>query len=307
MTFKTFQNVPLEVISKGEGVKYKTVAICQGGCNSIKKICNTTYQLCNSCGDKWRYHGYECDVPKCKSVADGSMTFNVKDDKIMCHSCYKSWKNTYNFCIWERFVEMRHLYFLRPKTFAKALEEGIITLVEKENRIQNQEVAECHHCYKKKTIHSTQYQLCRTCIQHLQYHGETCAVCEVRDAIAFDEPESIFVCRSCQAAKQTYKLTSYHIYKTQIRTIKNCQICNDPVSHDAENGNRACSAHIDHDHETGITRGVLCKNCNTKEGAVKEWAKHLNTDLLGTIEVLKSYLENPPLDKSWTQDRDSFR
>ena len=25
------------------------------------------------------------------------------------------------------------------------------------------------------------------------------------------------------------------------------------------------------------------------------------------IELLKSYLENPPLDKSWTQDRDSFR
>ena len=307
MTFKKFHNVPLKKIPKGEGIKKGDLAICHGGCNCMKSIDNTTYQLCSNCTKKWRYHGYECDVPNCESVADGSMIFKVKDDKIMCHSCYQSWKHTYNFCIWERFVEMRHLYFLRPKTFAKALEEGIITLVEKENRVRLNEVAECHHCYKEKTIHSPQYQLCNTCRFHLQYHGETCAVCEVRDAMSFDEPESIFVCNSCHATKHRHKIASYHIYKTQIRTIKNCQICNDPVSHDKENGEPRCSACIDHDHETGITRGVLCQDCNKKEGAVKEWAKHLNTDLLGTIEVLKSYLENPPLDKSWTQDRDSFR
>ena len=111
-----------------------------------------------------------------------------------------------------------------------------------------------------------------------------------------------FVCRSCQYAKWTYKLASYHIYKTQIRTIKNCQICNDPVSHDAENGDKACSANIDHDHDTGITRGVLCSPCNQSEGIINTWAKNLNTDLLGVIELLKDYLENPPLDQSWTQD-----
>lgn len=307
MAFKTFQNVPLEKIPKGERTKKGDIGICHGGCNCMKSIDNTTYQLCGTCTKKWRYHGYECDVPNCESVADGSMIFNVKDDKIMCHSCYLSWKDTYNFCIWERFVERRHLYLLRPKSFVKALEEGIITIVEKENRVKQRTVAECHHCYEERQIANAHYQLCSTCTTQLQYHGETCAVCEVRDAISFDEPESIFVCRSCQAAKQTYKFTSYHIYKTQIRTIKNCQICNDPVSHDAENGNRACSANIDHDHETGITRGILCRNCNKNEGILKTWAENLNTDLLGVIELLKSYLENPPLDKSWTQDRDSFR
>ena len=79
------------------------------------------------------------------------------------------------------------------------------------------------------------------------------------------------------------------------------------VSHDKENGESRCSACIDHDHETGITRGVLCQDCNKKEGAVKEWAKHLNTDLLGVIESLQDYLKNPPLDNSWTQDKDSLR
>tara|TARA_R110001599_G_scaffold351820_1_gene584667 strand:- start:58 stop:978 length:921 start_codon:yes stop_codon:yes gene_type:complete len=306
MTFKKFHNVPLEVIPKGERAKNGDIGICHGGCNCMKRIDNTTYQLCSTCATKWRYHGYECDVPNCDTVCDGTIRMQPKDDKMVCTNCYDSWRKT-DYCIWERFVEKRHLYFLRPKTFAKALEEGIITIVEKENQVKYKGLAECHHCYEEKTIHSSQYQLCSSCQSHLQYHGETCAVCEVRDAISFDEPESIFVCKGCQATKHRYKIASYHIYKTQIRTIKNCQICNDPVSHDAENGNRACSACIDHDHETGITRGVLCQDCNKNEGILKTWAKALNTDLLGTIEVLKSYLENPPLDKSWTQDRDSFR
>ncbi len=308
MAFKKFHNVPLKKIPKGEGTKKGDIVICHGGCNCMKSIVNTTYQLCKNCTDKWRYHGYECDVPNCESVADGSKLFtpSIKENKMICDSCYQSWRKM-KFCIWERFVEKRHLYFLRPKTFVKALEDGIITIVEKENRVKDREWAECHHCYEEKPIKTLQYQLCSKCTTQLQFHGETCAVCEVKEAHSFDEPESIFVCRGCQTTKHRYKIASYHIYKTQIRTIKNCQICNDPVSHDAENGNRACSSCIDHDHETGITRGVLCKNCNTKEGSVKEWAKHLNTDLLGTIELLKSYLENPPLDQSWTQDRDSFR
>ena len=306
MTFKYFHNVPLEVITKGEGAKKGDIGICHGGCNCMKSIENTTYQLCNTCVNKWRYYGYECDVPSCELVADGSRFFKVRKDKIMCESCYQHWGRM-DFCIWERFVEKRHLRLLRPKQYVRALEEGIITPVEKENRVQNKEVAECHHCYKEKTIHSTQYQLCSSCCSYLQYHGETCGVCGIRDAYGYNEEESLFVCVTCQATKNKYSIASYHIYKTQIRTIKNCQFCNDPVSHDKENGESRCSACIDHDHETGITRGVLCQDCNKKEGAVKEWAKHLNTDLLGVIESLQDYLKNPPLDQSWTQDRDSFR
>jgi len=78
-------------------------------------------------------------------------------------------------------------------------------------------------------------------------------------------------------------------------------ICKTPVSHDAENGDKQCSACIDHDHETGITRGVLCRDCNSSEGIINTWAENLNTDLLGVIELLKDYLENPPLGKSWVQ------
>ena len=296
-----YHNIPFEEIPKERRVKSKDLAICRGGCNSMRHIKNPTYQLCSTCTKKWRYHGYECDVPNCESVADGSVIFLTKENKMICEACYQHWGRM-DFCIWERFVEKRNLRLLRPKPFVKALEEGIITLVEKENRVKYRTAGECHHCYEEKTIHTAQYQLCNSCACHLQYHGETCGVCGIRDAYGFNEAESIFVCLTCQATKNKYKMASYQIYKTQIRTIKNCMLCNDPVSHDKENGESRCSACIDHDHETNIIRGVLCQNCNKKEGAIKEWAKHLNTDLLGVIELVKDYLKNPPLDKSWTQE-----
>ena len=297
MGFKKFQNVPFGEIPKEDRVKQGELEICKGGCNRLSKMWNTTYQLCDTCGAKWRYHGYDCDVPNCESVADGSIKFRLKENKMVCIACYQSWRKM-NFCIWERYVEKRHLYFLRPETFVKALEYGIVSVVKKENRVKNKEVAECHHCYREKGIGNPTYQLCSTCMMHLQHLGESCGVCEVKDANYFDEPESIFVCCGCATTKRNYKITSYHIYKTQIRTIYNCQICKTPISHDAENGNRQCSAYIDHDHDTDITRGVICQPCNSIEGYIKK----IDITSYTYATRLKNYLENPPLDQSWTQD-----
>jgi len=298
--FKTYQNVPLKIIPKEDRVKTGTLAFCQGGCNRLSKINSAAYQLCGTCSKKWLYHGYSCDVPNCESVADSTIRFQTKENKILCDSCYQSWK-IMKFCIWERFVESRNLYLLRPKTFVQALEDGIISPVEKENRVKLKEIAECHHCHKEAKIINTPYQLCSNCSHKLQYHGETCGVCKINDAYGFDTSESIFVCASCQSAKNTYKIASYQIYKTQIRTIKNCMLCKDSISHDRE-GKFQCSANIDHDHDTGITRGVLCRNCNQNEGHLKAWAENLNNDLVSVIELLKEYLENPPLSKSWVQE-----
>lgn len=304
MTFKYFQNYAFEVIPKKDRVAKGAVAICRGGCNSLKSINDTSRQLCTNCGNKWRYYGYECDVPNCEAISDGTREFKRRknENKLLCSNCYDSWRIT-DYCIWERFVEMRHLFLLRPEPFVKALEEGIITAVEKENMIKSYEIAECHHCYEIKKIDTPKYQLCSTCSGHLRHHGNDCEVCKVNDAHAFDNSESIFVCSQCQAAKSKYKIASYHIYKTQIRTIKNCQICNVPISHDREEGENYCSAFIDHDHDTDITRGVICISCNTIEGFIKT----IGITPYTYATRLKSYLKNPPLDQSWTQDRDSFR
>ena len=296
MSFKKYQNVPFGVIPKEDRVQWHELAICQGGCNKLSKIANTTYQLCSTCSDKWRYYNYDCDVPNCEAVADGTIHFNTKENKLVCIRCYGSWRSM-KFCIWERFVESRHLFLLRPETFVKALQDGIISPVEKENRVKKGVVAECHHCNREARINNPIYQLCHNCLKKLQYRGETCGVCEINDAMGFDNSESIFFCLPCSQRKNRFKIASYQIYKTQIRTILNCHICNTTISHDKQNGDKACSANIDHNHDTGETRGVLCSHCNTVEGSINK----MPIDALTYAKRLVEYLENPPLTNPWAQ------
>lgn len=60
---------------------------------------------------------------------------------------------------------------------------------------------------------------------------------------------------------------------------QNCHICNLDLSK-----TRAC---IDHDHKTGLVRGILCSNCNAGLGK-------LGDDVEGLERALR-YLTSPPL------------
>ena len=298
--WRKYDNLPFDEIPKEKRVKKRELAICQGGCNRYTAMNNMTYNLCSVCAKKWAYHGYECDVPNCDAVADGTVGFQVwtGDNKICCLPCYNMWRRM-DYCHWDKFVEKRHLFFLRPASFVKALEDGIVQIVPKDERVSyKKEVAECHHCRKVKEIDSVKYQLCHACRIDLQLYGEVCGVCEKLDANYWDLNESLYVCKPCYQRKNKYKISSYHIYKTQIMTIKECQICKEPVSHTKQKGESKCSANIDHDHDTDITRGVICHFCNAIEGMIDK----IDISAHAYATRLKAYLENPPLSKSWMQE-----
>ena len=70
-------------------------------------------------------------------------------------------------------------------------------------------------------------------------------------------------CQSC--INISARANRYNISEDQVKEllkIKQCQICGDKC----EGKDKV----IDHDHETGIVRGILCRSCNLAIGNFKE-------------------------------------
>lgn len=155
----------------------------------------------------------------------------------------------------------------------------------------------CKKELKMKKFHATKHKgLCRECITKNiskinNKKTKTCKKCELNLSIdSFNKTHSgkytNSICLKC------YNLKKYDInYKEYLKILRKqnglCAICKKPEKIITK-GEKVCLLAVDHNHETGKVRGLLCYKCNISIGHLEENI----TILKNAIKYLKKYVKN---------------
>ena len=85
--------------------------------------------------------------------------------------------------------------------------------------------------------------------------------------------------------KREYNLSIEEFNKLLIIQSNVCAICQQPETHKEYHSGKIKSLAVDHNHETGKIRGLLCSNCNVAVGLLKDSTLHAQA----LVDYLKKF------------------
>ncbi len=109
-----------------------------------------------------------------------------------------------------------------------------------------------------------------------------------------------FIANENQNPQSQFNITFYQYEGLLAAGNGVCWICHQPETTKKPRSKYADSLHVDHCHETGVIRGLLCGKCNTGIGSFKHDIERL--------QAATKYLEHwnsPALDAAWAQAEES--
>jgi len=109
---------------------------------------------------------------------------------------------------------------------------------------------------------------CKTCGKETEHYvnNSSCIVCEK----GFKRSQRGLMSQKYGDIKRRYGITKDEWHWLLKEQYGKCKICNKEMEIELgvrKNSNSAC---VDHDHETGGVRGLLCSNCNMGLGYFKD-------------------------------------
>lgn len=116
-------------------------------------------------------------------------------------------------------------------------------------------ICECGTIFRSK-----KHRFCKLC-RMSKGNVRQCQSCNQIRHIYFNSG----ICTTCYKFKTKYNISVEEL--KELRRINSCGICGIKVYHHAKN--KRSGAVIDHDHDTGRVRGILCVQCNIIEGMIR--------------------------------------
>ena len=144
----------------------------------------------------------------------------------------------------------------------------------------------CSKCKEHKLLGEFHRSHLRKNSDGRQHRCKTC--CRLFTQVAtkrwrLENPDVVHLSGLRTKAKLKYGLTLDEIHR--ILSLQNgvCAICQRSINFDA--ADKRDKPHVDHDHETGMVRGLLCLTCNTGLGMLG--------DSVELLSAAKAYILHP--------------
>ena len=135
---------------------------------------------------------------------------------------------------------------------------------QRQRAIKNGDVLYITSCKKcgKETEHYSLSGQCKVCLRSYKLSPEG------RNGIKYTN------------LKSRYGITKDEWHWMLKEQYGKCKICNREMEIELGNGNNSIGCHVDHCHETGIIRGLLCNSCNKGLGFFKDDVSALQSAII---------------------------